>query len=866
MPFKVRCGNYQFAGRANRPIEEDPSMFALSLSLVLTTPQLTPRLDIHGDPLPPGAVARLGTVRYRRPVDGTLLGFTNDATAVVYATGRELVFVDVATGKATQRSVGKLLDAITPGARLRFPVMSGDGKRLVAWINPARLIVLDVAQSKVLRTFDMEEYAGVEFQLSHDGKSLVLLDHLQQGSYRLRWMDVATGEVRRETPWTKGAVARGCCQAPQSGFVAVGVQLKEDNTAFVVDVWEAATGKQASRAEMPPDRNHLVALAPDGKTSVHFNYDSAVMTLMDLAAGKQRGIFGKTPFVHAAAFSPDGKQIFVATHDALEQWDTATLKKQRSLPHPASPDYGTTMAISRNGQRLALEAGELVIIHAVAAGKTWTGPTGHNRGVGALAWSPSGKQLLTLDSNQAFWWDAATAKQQCAIDRRVIDPPQERESRPGSHRGLLAGVFADGHRLVASWSGFPLGVWETGGKAVKTPALGKSFFGAAVSPTRALVAFADGQTNVILVDLALGKRTTLTATKGSVAADNRAFCLVTFSPDGRYVAASGMTLHRGHVEITYMHIGPYDDPVIVWEVATGKQLANFPIRSLHGVQGLHFTQDGSRLVIATEHTVSICDLATGQEEQTFAGRHMVGASAVLSRDGTLLAAGMYDGTIRLWDTKSGKLLGDVPGHRRTVGCLAFSPDGTRLASASDDSTVLIWEVAELRRLAVAVPPPGELAALWEQLGDADPAAARKAMTAMLRHADAVTFLDEQLRTIEPVDARKIAALIDDLDHAKFGVRDQASKELEKLASIAQPALLARLKVNPPLEMQKRIMILLDRLEGPVTDLALLRSLRAVEVLERIGTPGARAVLERLAGGAPGHRLTVEAGEARDRIR
>jgi hypothetical protein len=46
----------------------------------------------------------------------------------------------------------------------------------------------------------------------------------------------------------------------------------------------------------------------------------------------------------------------------------------------------------------------------------------------------------------------------------------------------------------------------------------------------------------------------------------------------------------------------------------------------------------------------------------------------------------------------------------------------------------------------------------------------------------------------------------------------------------------------------------------------LQTYRAVEVLERIGTPAARQVLQALADGAPGAMLTMEAKDAQLRLR
>jgi hypothetical protein len=96
-------------------------------------------------------------------------------------------------------------------------------------------------------------------------------------------------------------------------------------------------------------------------------------------------------------------------------------------------------------------------------------------------------------------------------------------------------------------------------------------------------------------------------------------------------------------------------------------------------------------------------------------------------------------------------------------------------------------------------------------------------------------------------------------------REQAIRELERLGELAEPALRKALEGQPSLEVRRRVEGLLQKLDGPVTLPQHLRSLRAIEVLEHIGTPAAQQVLAQLAKGATAAHLTREAQAAVARL-
>jgi len=68
-------------------------------------------------------------------------------------------------------------------------------------------------------------------------------------------------------------------------------------------------------------------------------------------------------------------------------------------------------------------------------------------------------------------------------------------------------------------------------------------------------------------------------------------------------------------------------------------------------------------------------------------------SVAFSPDGSLLALGNRDSTIKLWRVSDGKLVRTLEGHTGWVLSVSFSPDGRLLASGSFDGTIKLWRVS-----------------------------------------------------------------------------------------------------------------------------------------------------------------------------
>ena len=128
------------------------------------------------------------------------------------------------------------------------------------------------------------------------------------------------------------------------------------------------------------------------------------------------------------------------------------------------------------------------------------------------------------------------------------------------------------------------------------------------------------------------------------------------------------------------------------------------------------------------------------------------------------------------------------------------------------------------------------------------------------------FLQRQLQPVPPqsIKPSMIQQWIAELDHDNFWKREEASQELEQAGKAARPALSKAREHPPSLEVRRRVEQILEKIDRrPVPDM--VRPLRVLEVIERIGTYEARQILAALAGGKPDAELTLEARAALDRL-
>jgi serine/threonine protein kinase/WD40 repeat protein/tetratricopeptide (TPR) repeat protein len=163
---------------------------------------------------------------------------------------------------------------------------------------------------------------------------------------------------------------------------------------------------------------------------------------------------------------------------------------------------------------------------------------------------------------------------------------------------------------------------------------------------------------------------------------DRDILLFGFSPDGRYLVTQQDP----------------DAAVTVWDIETGVVAVNVPGAARRGVR---FTPDSLRIAMAPkDDAVHLYELATGRNIARWPVR--APGDVAFSWDGTRIAvisvAEPRDSCLIL-DVESGRLVRSIPLVSGSNG-VAWSPDGTTLATSCDDWKVYLWATSTGARTAV----------------------------------------------------------------------------------------------------------------------------------------------------------------------
>jgi RNA polymerase sigma factor (sigma-70 family) len=511
---------------------------------------------------------------------------------------------------------------------------------------------------------------------------------------------------------------------------------------------------------------------------------------------------------------------------------------------------------------------------------------GHVNRLTSVAYSPDGKSIATASwDGSVRIWNAMTGEE---VRRLGLDKGARLQTEESSSNTFDQIAFSpDNAFLVTVKRGSSASpqpppapppdrsvviVWNprTGEKLHTFPADGASF---AISPDGKLIA-CGGYQVLHLYELAAGKR--VRELRGG--RKQLEIVSLMFSPDGTTLISTGRPPTPERKDVSPLAIMP--NAMRLWDMATGAErpsALNGVVVGRLGSAPIAFSTDGRTVVHASSYDassydISLREVATGGERIRLTGHKGEPRAFALSPDGTTLASGSMDGTVRLWDLLSGKEVGRLgkevePVKGGWVLAVAFSPDGRTLVSGGLDKTAHIWDVRGIteRRRTMTERSPKELEDDWKNLAG-DAAAGYAALGRLVSsRGRAVAFLEKKLESKPPPDIQRVKQLITDLDQERFDVRERAVRELEKLGERAEPAVRMALASKPSMEARRRLEGLLNRPEGARHSAETVRQIRAVEVLESIGNLEARRVLNRLAAGPPEWRLAQEAQAAARRL-
>jgi RNA polymerase sigma factor (sigma-70 family) len=870
-------------------------------------------VDRQGDPLPAGAVLRLGTTRLRTGGNVTHLAFSPDDSQLaswsneMYVSDALCVW-DTRTGRLRRR-------VDLPGAGVKALTWLGDGRgvALLAQGDPGRgPLVWEFTKDQAAPKVAAGAVAGVAvmpagpvpagpaggsdscYAVSPDGKTIavgwsapddfprpIFLRALKTG----RRVDELRGPQLAVQPGNCGLLwftPDGKRLVAFSAAKELGGGRQEERQTVVV--WDVAGGKEVSRftAPRPADNGGHPAVAVSNRV-LAIGLEDGGTSRWDLAGGTERRLTtahvskepGQGYGTFAVAFTPDGKTLVTGGRDGMVKlWDVATGRHLHTLARHYS--WVEALAVSADGRTVASSGQDGVIrLWDTATGADACVLPGHCHGVNQAALCPDGRTAVTSGWDHTIrWWDTVTGQELRHLDL------------PARITGLA--VSPDGRTVLGTTDEGGLRTWDLATGRDTTPAglpRGVKVGALAFTPGGRQLVSASGPHISVWDWPALRLVRTFDLPRPAAEGENACQGLA-ISPDGRWLVTAAY--HSWYREEKGLRLGFGANGVAdVWDLATGKRLRRLA-QDPGCYQSVTFTADGRVVLIGSNGTVpaeagraaqrfrgpmALLDPLAARWIRSFDCSGVLGMStgaSLLAPDGRTLYVSNNFGQVVGFEVATGRPRRTLSGHRGYVPALGISPDGRRLISGGKDGSALVWDIT----LAGAARPrkdpltAADARTLWTTATGADAQAAFAALADLATAPElAVDLLRQQVKPVAkgPTDA-DLDRVVADLDSPDFATREKAACTLAAFGEAAVPGVRKRLGQALSPEVRRRARAFLDQFDVGELSPRRLRQLRAVELLEGIGTPAARGLLSELAAGAPGAPLTLDAAAALQRLK
>jgi RNA polymerase sigma factor (sigma-70 family) len=823
-----------------------------------------PVVDAFGVPLPEGAIARFGSSPHN--VGESAFALTPDEKQIITVSTEGILHrFDAVTGRLLDRSQLTDRSGVAPTGQMDV-CLSSDGKTAAlgeSFGGKQRITVWNVGEGRV--RFRPEAGAGVivgGFVLSPNGRVLAVRERVGERVLLCAY-DTATG-AKSELGELEYNTYRTHFSADSKRVFVSQISLRAGKDRKTLACFDVPGGKQVWKLPANCDQ---YAVSSDGGTVVFAQYDRWGFRLIetDLKTGEttqtehHSNVKQLTAHVNAhVALAPDDRTLLISHFDDLVSWDIrAGQEISRIKLHPTQrtgyvPELG---AFSKDGKTVVINRGSLQRWDLAAGKPIFDSVPGDGIGhVAQLAFTPDGKEVFASGQRSpSTRWNVATGKR-AALQRELLG--HQIVNTPSGLRSVWSDEYKSPHEIV---------VYDpVAGKAVQTVGW-TSEKSIGVNGLRAYALATDGRTLLVLQsdepargtlnshvtshDIISGRQLSRFTIPGMFN-----FLQSPFSPCGRWFMFGGKVYHVRTGTDLFTPAGEGAE-----RLALGSQWATQPV---------WFSPDGrflagrlERKTGATTDTLAVWELASGRVLARFSGAGAI-AQLTFAPDGRSVA--LTDGRgVHVHDLLTGKCLADYIASDIVCDAIArgvasqsvaFSPDGRTLATGHRDGSVMLWNVPR--------PPVREVADDWAALKDSSPEAARAAVDRLVRDAAAYKVVAAKFRPPAEEANPQIASLIADLDSSNYATREAASKKLRELGGTAEPALRKALTTASSPEARRRLDDLLAAIPAAVQALPVsgetLRGVRVVEILERLGTPQARELLQVWANQGRDPRVAAEA--------